>query len=79
MIEFDDLTEAELDFRALLERPTAYARWARAAREAWARTPAGQEAIAQCELRRGKRRRVVRLEDELDVARPSETSSSRGE
>jgi hypothetical protein len=55
--DFEDLTEAEVEFRALLERPTAYARWARAARERWAKTPAGLEAVALCELRRGKLRR----------------------
>lgn len=59
MVPYDDLSEAELDFRALLERPAAYAQWARSARAAWARTPAGQQAIALCEVRRGKHRRSV--------------------
>lgn len=63
MIDFADLTPEELAFRALLERPTAYARWARAAREAWAKTPAGLEASAKApERRAGKNRRRVFVE-----------------
>jgi hypothetical protein len=64
VVPYDDLTEEELAFRALLERPTAYARWARAQREAWAKTPEGQEAIAKApERRAGKHRRRVYVEE----------------
>lgn len=87
MIHYDDLTEAELAVRKLLDRPkwefeskvdTPFRRWAREAREAWARTPAGQRAIAECELKRGKVRRRVRVEEAPSAAKPSGTSSSRG-
>lgn len=72
MIDFDDLTAEELAVRKLLERPKwswereppndPFRAWARATREAWARTPEGQRAIAECENRRGKVRRRVQGE-----------------
>lgn len=62
MIDFPDLTEAELAMRDILSRPRELAQFARAARERWARTPEGQVAIAECENRRGKVRRRVQGE-----------------
>ena len=77
MIDFDDLTEKELAFRGMLrahaaqraeewharsgEYPTEFTRWARKVRIAWSRTAEGKRAIAECEGRRGKRRRRVDL------------------
>lgn len=62
MIDFDDLTEAEQRMRDILSRPGELARFAKAARERWARTPEGKRAIAECELKRGKVRRRVQGE-----------------
>jgi hypothetical protein len=68
MIHFDDLTEAELAFRALLTRKksdferrnTPFSIWCQQAREAWAQRPEGKRAIAEAEAKAGKvRRRVV--------------------
>jgi hypothetical protein len=68
MIHFDDLTEAEIAFRQMLDRKpsdferrnTPFSIWAKQARERWAATPEGKRALAQAELRRGKiRRRIV--------------------
>lgn len=42
----DDLTPAEQDFRALLQRPAAYAVWAAEARTRWEATPTGKAAVA---------------------------------
>jgi hypothetical protein len=63
MVPYDDLTEGELAFRALLERPTAYARWARARREAWAKTEAGRRAIAEAPAKIGKKPQRVYVEE----------------
>lgn len=52
MIHFDDLTDEEQAFRALLDehvfesKTTIYARWARAVRAQWEKTPAGKAAVA---------------------------------
>lgn len=68
MIRYDDLTELEQAFRVLItrrksdfeRRDTPFSIWAQACREAWAQTPEGRRAIAECEGKRGKiRRRVV--------------------
>lgn len=74
MIHFPDLTPAELEMRKLLTRKrsdfergydpeTPFRRWARECREAWAATPAGQRAIAECEGKRYKVRRRVHLDE----------------
>ena len=63
MVPYDDLTEEELAFRALLERPTAYARWARTRREAWAKTEAGRRAIAEAPAKIGKKPQRVYVEE----------------
>lgn len=72
MVPYDDLTEAELAVRKLLDRPKwsferedpkdPFRKWARELREEWARTPAGKRAIAECESKRGKVRRRVQGE-----------------
>lgn len=75
MIDFDDLTEAELAMRDILSHPGKLARFAQQARERWARTPEGKLAIRECENRRGKVRRRVQAErapDEPHAAPPSE-------
>lgn len=67
MIHFDDLTEREIEVRALLSRKrsdferrdTPFSRWCQQIRDAWEQTPAGKLAIAQCESKRGKVRRRV--------------------
>lgn len=72
MIRYDDLTKEELEFRALITRKksdfertnTPFSIWAQACREAWAQTPEGKRAIAECEGKRGKiRRRVVNSDE----------------
>lgn len=65
MIHFDDLTEKEIEMRALLtrkksdfeRRDTPFSRWAQETRDAWALTPAGKRAIAECGAKRDKARR----------------------
>lgn len=67
MIDYPDLTPAELEMRKLLTRnpsdferkTTPFARWAQAIRDAWAATPEGQRAIAENEHKRGKVRRRI--------------------
>lgn len=66
MIHFDDLTEAEVAFRAMLtnhrweKKHTPFALWCQQVRDEWEATPAGQRALAGCEAKRGKiHRRVV--------------------
>lgn len=43
-----DITPAEQDFRALLDHPAEYSRWAASVRARWEASPAGQEALARC-------------------------------
>lgn len=60
---YDDLTEAEQEMRAILSHPGKLAQFGKEARARWAKTPEGQRAIAQCELKRGKVRRRVQGEE----------------
>lgn len=62
MIDYPDLTPAELAMRDILSHPRKLAEFGKAAREAWARTPEGQRAIRECEQKRGKVRRRVQGE-----------------
>lgn len=62
MVPCDDLTEAELAMRDILSHPRKLAEFGKAARARWARTPAGQRAIRECESKRGKVRRRVQAE-----------------
>jgi hypothetical protein len=65
MIHFDDLTEKEIEVRALLtrkksdfeRRDTPFSRWCQQLRDAWEQTPAGKLAIAQSGAKRDKARR----------------------
>lgn len=67
MIHYPDLTELELEMRALLtrkrsdfeRRDTPFSLWAAQVRAAWAQTREGKRAIAECESKAGKVRRTI--------------------
>jgi hypothetical protein len=48
MMAEDPLTDLELAFRELLQRPGELHEWAARCRLAWERTPAGKAAVARC-------------------------------